>query len=1042
VQVAEREPVDAAKTAEPPAHDRSRWVSAIPLLLGLVTILCAVALPFAPVEMSRPVVSWPEQPTRPASTMLELTNRQPLSLDVGFSCAAVRAAAATADGVLVSTIVPGEPAATQAGLLVTARGGVLQVLDRSRPVFSEPVRPGDCRYTLAARAGRLTVARDGAQVGLLRSAAGALLPDVDVLATSIRQLPGAADLRVTVRVDDQFNTTPTPAKQVLVVVLLLSALGSLGALWRLDRRVRAATGPPAGAPEAPRARLPGVRVAIDVVVVATVLLWWFIAPQTDDDGYYAAMARNSPLEGFVGNYYQLLNQSFTPFTWFYRVLGWWEHVGDSRVLLRVPAVVGGLLTWAVVRRVSTRPEVLPAALAGRRWGRPGITLLAAAAFLAWWLPYAMGVRPEGIVGLLAVATLACVVWALRRQWLLPLGLGLAFAGLAIACHPTGFVALAPFLAAIRQLGPLVWRGGARAGLTRLVLVLAPGAFPVAASFADGTLNDFLRGQEIFLSIAGQNSWYDEYQRYNFLLSPAPMGSYAKRVAVLLALVALLWFLVLAVMARARDVRLPSGLVLSGRTLGLAFLLLWLTPSKWTHHFGAVAGLGAVFLAVFIGSAPGLVREVTGGRRAAWTVPVGVLGSGVVVFALSFQGPNQWAYNWLAGMPHANVPPYLSVLSFNSLRFWLVVVLLAVGAVRLWRRRDADRRGPSWLVAVPLVVLVFLTTSVGYLVASFGYASVRTLHGYSPGAAALTDPLARNCDAAGALDVYDIDAARPAAVAVPAPAPAAPSPFVAGGGWLGVAPPPSPAGSGVAQWVWGSLPTAGAEDLAGSMTSPWFALPDPGADARLAILVSGRLDKGDLLTVEYGTQGAGGQPTQVRSEAVQDTVDDPSWRTVLLDVAAARTAGATVLRLVADDRSAGIGGWMAFTGPSVLPLVPLERFLPRTAPVAISWQTAFLFPCQRQPRVRFGITEPSRYGIIWSDNPQTNGLNDSAWRVDRGGLFGPILQTSSMTALAGLLPSTPGVQNLQVQKFTVPYPAGGYHLRVQREHRFGWQGPQA
>ena len=36
------------------------------------------------------------------------------------------------------------------------------------------------------------------------------------------------------------------------------------------------------------------------------------------------MAANVPFTGYVANYYQLYNQGFTPFTWIYYVLSWWQ----------------------------------------------------------------------------------------------------------------------------------------------------------------------------------------------------------------------------------------------------------------------------------------------------------------------------------------------------------------------------------------------------------------------------------------------------------------------------------------------------------------------------------------------------------------------------------------------------------------------------------------------------------------------------------------------------------------------------------------------
>jgi hypothetical protein len=1030
------------------------------LVLALVALVCAAALPLAPVRMSVPVVSWPQQPTQPVSTMLELTSQRPLSFNARFSCAAVRDAAATSQGVVLATLVPELQVDPQDGLSVTATGGLLRIVDRGRLQFSEPVRAGDCSYVVhgatdpAQTGARLVVERDGAVLSQWQGrGTTTVLPDVDVLTTSLTRLASADDLRVRLTVDDQFNTTPGPVKKVLVVLLLVATAGSLLALRRDDRRRRAWARVRAGRRRS-RVRVGWFAVLVDLVVVATLLLWTFIAPTTDDDGYYAAMAHNTSAEGFVGQYYQLLNQSFTPFSWYYRVLGWWEHVGDSPVVLRVPALVAALLTWLLLRRYLAQRGALPAAVDGRPAWRRGMLALAALAFLAWWLPYGMGVRPEAIAGVLALGSLYGVTAGLRRRRLLPVALAFGAAGLAVTCHPTGFVALGPLLVALPRLVPLVRAGASRAlVVTRTALVLAPGALASAAAFADGSLHDFLRGQQIFLSVQEQNGWYDEYQRYMFLLSPIPMGSYARRAAVLLGLAALVWFAVVAAAARARRIHLPLPLLLAGQSLVAAYLLLWLTPSKWTHHFGALSGLGPAFLALFLAGLAPVVRRLTAGRRVGVVVPLLAFGTCALTFGLAMHGPNTWPYSWLPGLPHAWVPPFAFGVALDSPVVWAVLAALLVGAIALVRRRrgrrvaaepsgerPAQTRTPAWLVAVPLLVAAFLGTSVGYLVGSFGLATVRTVDSYSPWASAVTDPLARGCGAAGALQVSDLSAARPLQPAPGVPAPPASSGFVTGAGWFAGDPPPSPVGQGVSGQVWGSLRRPGGEDGTGDVTTGWFSLPAAGAGDRLVVLAAGQLQQGDSLQVQYAAAGTAGQaPSVLSRETLADTVDQPLWRTFELDAERGRAAGATLVRLVAGDHSGGPGGWLAFTAPSVVPVVPVQRYLPADAPVAVAWQIALLFPCQRQPLVRWGITEPARYGILWRDDASGWGMNDNTWQVFRGGLYAPVRRSSSVTELAAGLTRDPQ-RNLQVFAFGVPYQVGAYDLSVERVTRPGWGDP--
>ncbi|MFW3172825.1 arabinosyltransferase domain-containing protein [Geodermatophilus sp. CPCC 206100] len=1034
MDVVDRAPTGPDVSDPSPASRRGRLGRVLPLVLGLVAVLCSAVLPLAPVAMSVPTVSWPQDPGRPTSTMLELTNQQPLGIDVRFSCAAVQAAAATPDGVVVSTLVPGHPAALTDGLLVTARDGRLQVLDRGQVLLDEPVPAGDCGFRVAGDADGVVLERNGREVGAASGGAEAL-PDVDVLATSLTALPSEDDLRVEVRVDNQFNTVPTTLKKVLVALALLAAVGALVALWRADRArapVRAPTpSPGAGSPSRAARATSG---AVDVAVVLTMVLWLFLAPLSDDDGYYAAMARNAGEEGFVGNYYQLLNQSFTPFTWFYRFLGWWQELGDSPAVLRVPALVCGLATWVLLRRLTTRPGALPSAVAEARWGRTVTTVVLATVFLAWWLPYGMGVRPEAVVGLLALVVLAGVLAGLRRRRLLPVALAFGTAAMAVACHPTGFVALAPLVAALPRLVRLVREdAGPAAVATRITLLLSPGAFAATAAFADGSLHDFLRGQEIFLSIQRQDAWYDEWQRYAFLLQGIPMGSYARRAAVLAGIAALLWFFLVAVAARAGGVRLPAPLLLAGHSLAAALLLLWLTPSKWTHHFGALAGLGPLFLALFLVSVPVLVRRLAPGGTGPVT-PLLAIGSAVVVAALALRGPNSWPYTWLPGMPHADEPPFLGPVVLGSLLPWAVVAVVVLLAVRLVGR--VRRTGSGWPVAVPVLVVVFLLTSVGHLLGSFGLATLRTLDtGWSPWADSLRDPGARDCGAAGGIDVLDLSAARPLEPAPAAPEAPGPAEFVAGGGWFEPGPPPAEPGSGVARYVWGSLPDGGAEDGTGEQGTPWFAVPSTADGEELAVLAAGRLTGGNELRVQY----AGADGDVLAEQLLTDELDAPRWRTFVLDPGAAGT-GAELFRLVAEDRSGGPGGWLAFTGPSVVPWVGLSEYLPADAAVAVAWQFSFLFPCQRQPVIREGITEPAEYGVLWRPGPPVDGLTDNTWSVFRGGLFAPVQRTSSVTELGVVLPGDPAVRQVQVLRFDVPFAERGYDLTPQRVVTAGWAGP--
>jgi EmbC C-terminal domain len=337
--------------------------------------------------------------------------------------------------------------------------------------------------------------------------------------------------------------------------------------------------------------------------------------------------------------------------------------------------------------------------------------------------------------------------------------------------------------------------------------------------------------------------------------------------------------------------------------------------------------------------------------------------------------------------------------------------------------------------VPVLVVVALLVSVGHLLGSFGLATLRTLdQGWSPWADSLSDPASRDCAAAGGIDVLDVSAARPLQPDPAAAAPTGPDGFTAGGGWFPAGPPPADPGTGVATYVWGSLPEGGQEDAVGEQGTPWFALPETADGEALAVLAAGRLTGGNELRAQF----AGPDGDVLAEQPVVDGLDTPRWRTFVLDPGAA-PEDATLVRLVAEDRSAGPGGWLAFTGPAVLPWVGLSDYLPEDAPVAVAWQVAFIFPCQRQPVVRYGITEPARYGVLWRPGPEVDGLTDNTWTVPRGGLFAPVQRTSSVTELGVVLTGDPAVRQIQVFRFDVPYPERGYDLIPRRVVTPGWAG---
>ncbi|MGH3978557.1 MAG: arabinosyltransferase domain-containing protein, partial [Pseudonocardiaceae bacterium] len=586
--------------------------------------------------------------------------------------------------------------------------------------------------------------------------------------------------------------------------------------------------------------------------------------------------------------------------------------------------------------------------------------------------------------------------------------------------------------------PALWRlvrgRSITATLARAACLVAPGTIAALAGFADGSLRDFRLSQQIFLGIQDQESWYSEYARYGLLLAQIAMGSYAKRAAVLVALVALVWFVAVWSAARARDVAVPQRLALAGWSLGLGFLLLWPTPSKWTHHFGALAGIGPAFLALFLVFAPVLVFQVARGRR----LPAAVVGvavvSGVLTVALAGHGPNDWPYTWNFGMPNPSVPPFVGSVRFDQPLWWLLLVVIVAAVLVLWYHLRAPRwRRHAVVVAVPVLVVAFFVATLGYLLGTFGIAAARTWDTYSLGAANLQDPLATECRASRAVEVLDERAATP--LRTVGARPTAPGPvFAEGAGWFEGTPPPVAVGEAAAAQVWGSfIPRAGTnrwDENTGRWASPWYEIPSGITGGELAVLVAGRLGGGNSLTVEYagaaGSRPLSSDPTLTPPEPVTST----AWRTVVLP-GQHRPAGADAVRIVAEDATTDVGGWFAFTAPAVHPYVPLGQYVAGSAPVGLSWQFGFTFPCLRQPRQRDGITEPVSYAVLWGDGP-LGGLEDGSWQKFRGGAFARIPIVKPVFQPASRFRDFPEQRWIEVYRFPSDLAPDAYALSRRRD----------
>lgn len=1033
---------DGSEGISVPDRSGQGWPRLLALVFGALALVASLALPFAPVSQNEPEVSWPVDPSAPTSTMLMLSAYRPLTLDATFSCRLAQQEAAPASVVLATTRPDSNPGVAS-GLLVTSLDGLLTVTSRGEEIVREPVGTAPCEYTVSGRGDTIVVSRDGRELGQ-----GAM-PDVDALTTSAAALPDATfdDISVRLTVDDRFSTSPAPLKVVILVLLAISVGLSVAYLALADRQ--ASTTRPHKNATSIRRRDRVLRAAVDAAVVTSLIAWLFLAPLTPDDGYYSAMATNASFEGYVGNYYQVFNQGFTPFTWIYQALAWWQALfGLSPVVLRVPALVCGLLTWACARRIVLLRGLIRAT---PRAPQPRRDILCIGAlgvcFLAWWMPFNLGVRPEPAIALATVACLLCVLLAAERRSLVLAGAAVGIASLGATTSPSGLVALAPLIVGAPTLWKTIRQDGDRlATAARLVCALATGGLGAVAAFGDGSLGDFFRAQELLYGVQDFESWFTEYKRWASVLAPGAW--YAIRAALFVTVLALIGFAALWAATQARGRSLPRPLVLAGATVVLGFALLAPSPSKPWMHFGAVAGIGAVFLAMMLVDGPRALRNLTQSRRLPATAVLAAAATVVLTLALAGHGSNEWWLSfWSPEMPNAGISPQVGFLRFDQPLWWAVGGIAAAAVIRVAASRTHSGWRPyATILALCSIVIVFLAGNVAYLLGTFGIEAARTEDSWSIPGDNLRDPFAHQCSAGSQVEVAD-PAGTPLAEDPSAPPPE-PSTGFAPLAWPASTPAPVPTLSPPATTGWGSLvddpeePDVPPDAYTGAMTTAWLAIPPVGPDQAITSFVAGRTGDGGSLTVEYGRRSPSGV-TVLDTRRLGDSEEtngstSSAWRSVdLVSRDSVPPAESEVLRLVARDDRTDIGGWVAFTAPQLSTYEPLEEVLAGGAPTSVSWPIALLFPCVRQPRIQDGITEPTTWAVGATLEPYDL-LRDGTWQPARGGLFGQAGRQALITQLAARFRTSPDIRPVQVYRLQEPYPARTYSLTPGRRTVPGWE----
>lgn len=1011
----------------------ARLVAVIAGLAGLV--LCGLA-PLLPVKQSTATIVWPQSTNADgfvSDITAPLVSGAPRSLEVTIPCAAI--ATLPEDGGLVfSTNPPGGIDVGRNGLFVRANADVVYVAFRDTVAAVAPreaVTSGNCsELRIWANVGAV-----GADFVGIPGAAGTQPPDkrpqVSGVFTDLDVAPDAG-LNARIDIDTRFITTPTLLKLAVMVLGVICVIASIVALAVLDR----ASGRRVPR-ELRRRRRAGLWTWLtDAAVIGSLLVWHVVGAPTSDDGYNTTIARVSDEAGYLTNYYRYFGASEAPFDWYQSVLANMASISTAGVWLRLPATAAAIGTWLILSR-----GMLPRL--GRRLSVNRVTVLTAGAvFLAAWLPFNNGLRPEPLIAFGVVAVWMLTEITLQRRVLWPYAVAIVVAVFSVTLAPQGLVAVAPLLVGARGVTHIVSvRRAADGVLPALAAFAAAASLVFVVVFRDQTLATVAESVRIKYVVGPTVPWYQEFLRYYYLtVEDSVDGSLARRFSVLILMLCL--FGVIAVLLRRGSVPgAVSGPVwrLVGAT-AIGLLLLTLTPTKWAVQFGAFAGLTGALGGV---TAFAFARVGLHSRRNLALYVTALL----FVLAWATSAINGWFYTGNYGVPWFDKQPVIVGYPVTTI---FLVLAIACGLLAGWLHFRMDYAGhtevadtgrnralastPLLVVAVIMVVLelgsMLKATAGRYPVYTTGSANINALRG--DGCAMADDVLVEADTNAGmlqpvpgqrfgeygplggedpvgftpngvsdTLEPAEPVAANPGTVNSDGPVdkPNIGVGYAAGtGGGYG---PEGVNGSRVFLPFGldpATTPVMGSFDentVAAKATSAWYQLPPRTPDRPLVAVAAagaiwyynedGSFNYGQSLKLQWGVHRPDGSYQELNEVDPIDIFQQKAWRNLRFPMSTAPPE-ANVARIVADDPNLSEDQWFGFTPPRVPVLQTAGEFLGRDTPVLMDIATAANFPCQRPFAEHLGVAELPQYRIM--PNFKQIVVSSNQWQAAEDG--GPFL----------------------------------------------------
>ncbi len=979
-----------------------RGLVTLATLCGLISAVLAIAVPFLPVTQQIVDLQWPTaQGTRAVSA--PLTAVAPVKIDARIPCPSIRdlEQRVPGPGTLFNTNPPNSDYGKLTGMSLTVDHGLLTLQTRGQQLGTVPVPDGNCTVDVHSDVSGTTATVGGHHLAAVH---GDLRPQMTGIFSQLNSgQDSTAGLSVTARIDNRWASSATAIKWAAIAASVACFALALWAMHRMD--AIAGRRPPRLA-----ARRWWRLSFRDVVVLGVLVLWWLIGAMTADDGYFLTMARTRADAGYIGEYYRWFATADAPMAWHVDLYALMTKVSTATPWMRLPSLLMGIVCWFLISR-----KVLPRL--GQQVRRSSAAGWAAGAvFLAFWMPYDNGLRPENLVAMFSLLSLTAVERAVATRRMLPAGVGLVLAAMSVGVNPHGLMAVLPFVVALKPLLKLVRRFAHRFGWMPVLATIAACGFAVLnLLFWDQTWAGAIDATKIRSEIGPSQKWYEELARYQMLFTPDSNGAMTRRFPVLLVLLCLAVCLV--VLLRRGQIR-GAALGPSRRMLGmsaLAFVVLAVTPTKHTHHFGMLAAVGGALAAL---AALATSTTVLRSKRNRAVFFAGLM----FVTALAATGPNAWWYVSSWGVPWYNMPPQVHGWKLSTFLLLLAGIALVVAFlehVRLdeknpppavvpetggWEGRSrALKLGTAPLSIVCALLMLF---EVGSLVKAIdkrwntytmGKDNIEQLSGGSCG---LSDDVY--------VEQHPLDnMLQPSAQQPSTPAPGWTVPQDARKTdtpktWLqgrqqgfttdgGLPPetsqdpaqrqytPPFQMGGPKAPY-WGSYEPTGYGT--GTMRTPWYPLPQRARDGKVPVVVAvaGQLGGANTLTAEFGTQTPEG--FKVLDRRSVSAAGGPGWRDARLVVDGA-AADADQVRLVASDKGLGAEAWFSFSAPRVPQLARLTDVVAK-APTFLDWSAAMQHPCLQPSKIHDGIAQMPQYRVSGGADVRDIGAGWSS--PDAGGPF--------------------------------------------------------